>query len=225
MFQRLEDGDLSPALSQEYLKMVGEELLMLQPSSLVHLIDTMEPQNDDDIRTVLRIKSAFMNMMDCEKPTINLHLTGLKVKVYYTDNRLIYVMKRDAPFVTNKKNVFLFFRFFCSVLHLYTQEHKKKKIFLFPFFFSHFFFPSKKKKRKEKKKCFFFFFFFLILFQPDILVEIDLPLSNRTSEVLIHAQSQRGDYPVGFIPKRPWQDMSHVLYECDMKSLVQNGNN
>ena len=95
--------------------------------------------------------------------------------------------------------------------------------FLFPFIFDHL------KKKTQKNFVFFstFFFsskvFFLALFKPDVLVEIDLPLANQTSEVLIHAQSQREDYPVGFIPKRPWAEMAHVLYECDMKTLVQNG--
>ena len=108
MFQRLEDGDLQPALAQEYTKMVSEELLLIQPSSLVHLIDTIEPQTDTDIRTVLRIKSAFLHMLDSEKPTINLHLTGSNAQVYYTDNRLIYVMEREDPLVTKKKHVLPF---------------------------------------------------------------------------------------------------------------------
>ena len=105
--------------------------------------------------------------------------------------------------------------------------------FLFIFRFDPFLKKKKEEQRTQKNfffpRVFFFFFlriffFFLILFKPDLLVELDLPLANKTSEVLIHAQSQRGDYPVGFVPKRPWQDMAHVLYECDMKSLVQNGN-
>ena len=102
--------------------------------------------------------------------------------------------------------------------------------FLFLFRFEPF---SNKKKNNQHNKISFLFFprvfflrnFFLLLFKPDVLVELDLPLANKTSEVLIHAQSQRGDYPVGFVPKRPWEDMAHVLYECDMISLVQNGNN
>ena len=140
MFQRLEDGDLQPALAQEYTKMVSEELLLIQPSSLVHLIDTIEPQNDADIRTVLRIKSAFLHMLDSEKPTINLHLTGSNAQVYYTDNRLIYVMEREDPFVTNKKNECA--SFLSSVLNPFKTKRRTTNTTKFPFCFFHVFFFS-----------------------------------------------------------------------------------